>query len=269
MTILRHRVQLPWGCASVATPAFQEEVTTSCFLGPRNFKETTINRQFHYWTLPSISPAWQYALHYKTQSWVYNVRMWRKQRRLRCPPLTAILPTFVDSKSIRLESSYFSFPLCVDHVTQHTNQQTNLSPQTHSPPTHDMNNRILSPPGMYILNRTLSEKNGCEEKKGGIGLGLDGTPSLHMRPTCTWQHNADVVTTMGEMMGPCFGPPRALPLSTSPNGAVLHGPIISPMVVTTSALCCQVHVGRICSEGVPSNPNPIPFFLSKTLTLSL
>ena len=38
--------------------------------------------------------------------------------------------------------------------------------------------------------------------KKGIGLGLDGTPSQHMRPTCTWQHNAVVVTTMGEMMGP-------------------------------------------------------------------
>ena len=35
-----------------------------------------------------------------------------------------------------------------------------------------------------------------------IWLGLDGTPSLHIHPTCTWQHNADVVTTMGEMMCP-------------------------------------------------------------------
>ena len=37
-----------WGCASVATPAFQQEVTTSCFLGPKTFTEATINKQFQF-----------------------------------------------------------------------------------------------------------------------------------------------------------------------------------------------------------------------------
>ena len=71
--------------------------------------------------------------------------------------------------------------------------------------------------------------------------------------------NRETVTAMGEDGPVKCRPVRVLPLSRNPDWPAFHGPIISPMVVTISALGGGVHIGALCSKNCAWYPNRIPF----------